>query len=193
MGSLYRRGGKRLADIALVLAGLAMFAFPMAWIAWRIRRESGRPVLFKQIRLGYRSRPFVIFKFRTMSNTGAVSPLGRRLRAAAMDEVLQLFNILKGQMSFVGPRPLVPSDLEEIKRFPPGERRFHVRPGLTGLAQIHAEKFPPLSERLEWDLKYVEQHRPWLDLSILIRSVGISLRGAWEKPAERGRDASPNE
>lgn len=181
MADLYRGGGKRLADIVLALAGLAAFALPMVWFAWRIRRESGHPVLFRQIRLGREGRPFVIFKFRTMSDTGEVSPLARQLRAAAMDELPQLINILMGQMSFVGPRPLIPEDLERIGQFPEGKRRFLIRPGLTGLAQINSAKSPTLSERLGWDLQYVKRCGPWLDGRILLRSVGVTAKGGWEK------------
>lgn len=141
--SLYRSFGKRGLDVGLSLAGLAFFALPMIWMGWRVRRESGGPVFFRQLRLGYQGHPFYLLKFRSMTPQGEVTPFGERLRAAAMDELPQLLNILKGEMSFVGPRPLIPSELEELMQFPGGKRRWDMRPGLTGLAQIHAAKRPP--------------------------------------------------
>ncbi len=97
-----------------------------------------------------------------------------------MDELPQLINILKGQMSFVGPRPLIPDELEDLGRIPEGKRRFSVRPGLTGLAQINSEKVPSLSERIRWDLAYVDQCSLWLDLRILFKSLAVTLAGKWE-------------
>jgi lipopolysaccharide/colanic/teichoic acid biosynthesis glycosyltransferase len=120
----------------------------------------------------------------------ALSPLGERLRAAAMDELPQLINILRGQMSFVGPRPLIPDELRELSRLPGGTRRLEIRPGLTGLAQLHADKAPSLEQRLGWDLAYVDRCSFGLDLRILLKSVGVSLGGRWEQP---GPKADPPE
>ncbi len=98
-----------------------------------------------------------------------------------MDELPQLFHIFKGQMSFVGPRPLIPEELEQLHRVPRGRRRFEVRPGLAGLAQLYATKVPPLAERVGWDLKYVDQCSLPLDLWIIVRSLFVTMRGAWER------------
>jgi len=179
--TLWRNGPKRLFDLAVAGLGLAFFGLPMAWIAWRIRRELGPPVLFQQTRIGTGGKPFVILKFKTMAEDGTIGPFARRLRGAALDELPQLVHIFLGQMSFVGPRPLVPEELQELDRSPGARRRFSVRPGLTGLAQVRSEKAPPLPKRLRWDLAYVRECSLRLDIRILLESVGISLRGAWER------------
>ncbi len=178
---LYRHGVKRLLDVGLAGAGLALFALPMALIAWRIRAEYGKPVLFRQKRVGKGGRVFHIWKFRTMTEEGGITPLGRWLRATALDELPQLLHIAAGQMSFVGPRPLVPEELRELHRIPQGARRLAVQPGLAGLAQVSAPKTPSLSERILWDCAYVERLCLALDLWIFVRAVWTTLRGAWEK------------
>lgn len=178
---LYRMGGKRLFDLALASVGLVVFAVPMLLIALRIYGESGRISLFRQTRIGFEGRPFIILKFRTMSETGLVSSFCQLLRSTAMDELPQLIHIVRGQMSFVGPRPIVPEDLKELDRIPGGEKRLGLRPGLTGLAQVNSEKVPSPAERLKWDLSYAERCSLWLDIRILVRSVQTTLKGAWEK------------
>ena len=182
----YGRGVKRCLDIVLAGGGLLIFALPMGWIAWRIRQILGPPVLFRQVRVGLGGKLFVVLKFRTMTPEGTV-PAGfcQCLRASAMDELPQLINILRGQMSFVGPRPLIPEELELLRQFPRGQDRLRVRPGLTGLAQLHSEKVPVLSERLHWDLAYVDRCSFIVDLKAIFRSVSVTLRGAWEKPGSK--------
>ena len=180
-------GGKRLLDLALSLAGLAFFAVPIAWIAWKIWKDSGGPILFPQTRIGLGGKTFQIWKFRTMTGEGRVTRFGNLLRATAMDELPQLVNILKGEMSFVGPRPLIPRELQELDRVPQGQRRLGVRPGLTGLAQLYSEKIPTLSERLRWDILYVDRCSLWEDARILLKSLGITLRAAWEFPGPKLR------
>ena len=181
----YLRGGKRLGDILVACAGLVVFTIPMAWIAWRAARELSLSPIFRQPRVGYRGKEFVILKFRTMSEAGSIGPFSQRLRRTALDELPQLFNILRGEMSFVGPRPLIPEELSELDRIPQGDRRLEVRPGLTGMAQIYADKVPTLAERLRWDLEYVWRCSAGLDLWILLQSVRITLRGAWERPGSK--------
>ncbi len=180
---LWRQGGKRLFDVALACFGLLVFSLPVAWIAWRIRREAGSPVLFGQDRIGRDGKIFRIWKFRTMASDGEITSLGKGLRATAMDELPQLIHILKGEMSFVGPRPLIPADLEELNRSPQGRLRLAIRPGLTGLAQVSTSKVPSLPDRLRWDLEYVERCSPWLDAWVLAQSLWFTLRGQWEKPS----------
>ena len=182
MSSWYCQWGKRTLDIGLSLFGLVLFAWPMAGIACVIFCQSGRPVLFHQARVGLRGRRFGIVKFRTMRGDDEVfSAFAHGLRMTAMDELPQLVHILRGQMSFVGPRPLVHEDLVEVHRLPEGPRRFSIRPGLTGLAQLNAIKVPSLEERLKWDLAYADQCSLWLDVRTIVKSVWVTLRGAWEE------------
>ncbi|MCM8794477.1 MAG: sugar transferase [Candidatus Omnitrophica bacterium] len=185
MVGLYRRGGKRIFDLLLSSAGLLFFALPMVWIGWRISREKTGAVFFRQLRIGYRGKLFTILKFRTLGEGNVSSNFSKILRWTAMDELPQLFNILKGDMSFVGPRPLIQKELEDLRRIPEGMDRLSVRPGLTGLAQLNSDKIPSLEERLGWDLAYVRQHSFLLDIRILLMSVFISIRGEWEKPAAK--------
>ncbi len=185
MNRWYRLGGKRLLDLLLSSLGLAFFAIPMIWMGWRIYCKSGASPIFRQTRIGEGGKPFTVLKFRTMSKSGQVYPFGTSLRATAMDELPQLIQILQGKMSCVGPRPLVPKDLETLAQIPEGEGRFWVRPGLTGLAQLYTEKSPSLSERLRWDLEYVRSCSLRLDLQILFRSILVSLRGGWERWSTR--------
>ncbi len=181
MSDWYRRWGKRVLDIGLSLFGLVLFAWPMAGIACVIFCQAGKPVLFHQARIGLRGKRFGIVKFRTMREDDRVfSAFAHSLRITAMDELPQLVHILKGQMSFVGPRPLVPDDLVEVHRMSEGPKRFSMRPGLTGLAQINAVKAPSLEERLKWDLAYANQCSLWLDMRTILKSVWVTLRGAWE-------------
>ena len=131
-----RQRTKRLFDIAGALAGVVVFAPVMAVVAVAVLIDDGRPLLFPQERLGYRRRPFVIWKFRTMRD-GKVTRAGRVLRASGLDEITQFFNILKGDMSAVGPRPLTDADVQRLGWGRAAvDFRWEVRPGLTGLAQI---------------------------------------------------------
>lgn len=183
---MYVRLFKRLFDALLAGTGLLVLALPIGGIWWYIHRKLGSPILFRQKRVGYQGETFAILKFRTMTAEGAVpGPSSAWLRATALDELPQLFNILRGQMSFVGPRPLIPEELRELDRVPDGRRRLSARPGLTGLAQLHSGKVPSLSERLRWDLAYVDHCSLPLDLQILFRSVAVTLRAAWENPGPK--------
>lgn len=187
MGGWYRRFGKRCLDITLAAAGLAFFALPMVWMAWRIRRELGVPVIFRQTRVGHEGKLFLIFKFRTMNPGGKEAPtaFSRWLRATAMDELPQLLNILKGEMSFVGPRPVIPDELADLDAVPRGKERLRVRPGLAGMAQLYSTKVPSLPERIQRDVSYVEQCSLPKDVAIILRSVAVTLRGAWERPGPK--------
>ncbi len=179
----YRRGGKRTFDIALSGFGLMLFALPMVGIAAWIRFRSGAPVFFTQKRIGYRGGPFTILKFRTLSEGKQISsPFSQQLRGTAMDELPQLINILRGEMSFVGPRPLIPEELEVLDKIPNGTDRFSTRPGLTGLAQLYDAKVPTLPQRIRWDLMYVSRCSFGLDIWIILKSILITCRGAWEHP-----------
>jgi sugar transferase EpsL len=133
----------------------------------------GRPVLFRQSRGGWKGRPFLICKFRTMT-AGRVTRLGGLLRRSSIDELPQLWNILKGEMSLVGPRPLLASYLDRYDEFQ--RRRHEVRPGLTGWAQVQGRNAMSWEERFELDAWYARNWTLGLDLMILARTVASVLR-----------------
>ena len=177
---------KRAMDV--VLAGTALAAgWPfLAALAILIRIDSPGPVLFRQERAGRRMRPFTVYKFRTMradADPYDVSPMGREdarltrlgrwLREMTLDELPQLWNVLKGDMSIVGPRPLYMSQARQFNERQ--RRRLEVRPGLTGLAQVLGRGEIPHEEKLELDVQYVERWGLWLDLKIILGSVRLLL------------------
>ncbi|MBK8914769.1 MAG: sugar transferase [Phycisphaerales bacterium] len=165
------------ATIALLLALL-----PMCWIAWRIRRDSPGPALFLQRRAGRDGRSFDLYKFRTMRTDAdpygespqsgddpRVTPFGRWLRETSLDELPQLLNVLRGEMSLVGPRPLYVQQMAEWDGRQRG--RLLVKPGLTGLAQISGRGGLTIEQKLEFDVQYVERLSVGLDLWILWRTL----------------------
>lgn len=180
MRKIYDKLIKRAADFLLSLFALAVLALPLAVLALLVRTRLGSPVLFKQERPGKNGKIFTLYKFRTMTDErnekGELLPdeirltkFGRLLRSLSLDELPELYNILKGDMSFVGPRPL-------LVRYLPlyNERqamRHNVRPGLTGLAQVNGRNLLTWEEKFEWDVKYVENISPWLDIKILFKTV----------------------
>jgi lipopolysaccharide/colanic/teichoic acid biosynthesis glycosyltransferase len=168
-------GVKRLFDIGGACAGVVVFAPVMAIIAAAVMMDDGRPVLFRQERVGYHRRPFVIWKFRTMRD-GRVTRAGRVLRASGLDEVAQFFNILAGDMSAVGPRPLTDADVRRLGWEPAAfDFRWDVRPGLTGLAQIAGAKSS--DESLAFDRAYVVRWRPLLDCQLIALSFAVNVFG----------------
>jgi lipopolysaccharide/colanic/teichoic acid biosynthesis glycosyltransferase len=170
---------KRAVDVVGAGLGLMVAAMPMAVIALAIRVRMGSPVLFRQERPGLGGRPFTLAKFRTMrSGTGddaaRLTPLGRFLRATSLDELPELWNVLVGDMSLVGPRPLL---MEYLPRYSERQARRHeVRPGLTGLAQVEGRNLVAWEERFELDVRYVETRSMALDLRIIGRTIGAVLR-----------------
>lgn len=168
-------GLKRLFDIAGACAGVVVFAPVMAIVAAAVLVDDGRPVLFRQERLGYRRRPFVIWKFRTMRD-GRVTRAGRVLRATGLDEIAQFFNILSGDMSAVGPRPLTVADVQRLGWGSAAfDFRWEVRPGLTGLAQIAGAN--SRDESLALDRAYVTRWRPLLDCQLIGLSFAVNVFG----------------
>ena len=171
---------KRLFDIAASLMGLIVLSpvllvlFILIWI------KLGWPVFFKQERPGHNGRPFKMIKFRTMTNardsSGDLLPdqlritgLGRFIRKASLDELPELFNVLKGDMSVVGPRPLL---MKYLPYYSEREKlRHQVRPGITGLAQVNGRNLLGWDERLEMDVQYVETRSFWLDIKIIFLTV----------------------
>jgi sugar transferase EpsL len=176
---------KRLLDLFGAIAGLVLLSPVFAVIAWRVRREIGSPVLFRQQRPGLGGEPFTLVKFRTMTDErgpdGELLPdgdrlpaLGRRLRSTSLDELPELWNVLRGDMSLVGPRPLL---TEYLKLYTPEQARRHeVLPGMTGWAQVNGRNAPDWETRLEMDVWYVENRSLWLDLRILVRTLATVIR-----------------
>jgi lipopolysaccharide/colanic/teichoic acid biosynthesis glycosyltransferase len=170
---------KRALDVALAALALVLLCPFMAAAALAILAESGRPVLFRQARVGRGGRSFEMYKFRSMvvdaSARGAyftsahdsrITPVGRILRRTSIDELPQLINVLKGDMSLVGPRPDLPVQRSLYTETQWAER-CSVRPGITGLAQALRRSEATQAERLSLDLRYVREHSLWLDLRIL--------------------------
>lgn len=175
-----KQPGKRTMDLILAL-GLLLGLWPiMLFSALLVRISMGTPVLYRQSRPGLAGRPFALFKFRTMreerdelgklkEDHERVTGVGMLLRKTSLDELPQLWNVLRGEMSLVGPRPLL---MEYLKHYTPEQlRRHEVMPGITGWAQIHGRNQLPFSARLEYDLWYVENWSLRLDLKILARTV----------------------
>ncbi|HWG98680.1 MAG TPA: sugar transferase [Pilimelia sp.] len=175
---------KRVLDVCGALAGLVLLAPLLGGVALLVRATLGRPVLFRQTRPGRHGRPFTIVKFRTMrevdegaglvTDAQRLTRVGRALRLASLDELPTLWNVLRGHMSLVGPRPLLMSYLD---RYTPDQARRHeVRPGVTGLAQVRGRNALSWEEKFAWDVWYVDHRSPGLDLRILAATVGVVLR-----------------
>ncbi|WP_424813323.1 sugar transferase [Roseococcus sp. YIM B11640] len=177
---MYSRFGKRCFDVAAVLLILPAAVPAMLIVASLVRWALGRPVLFRQVRAGREGVAFELLKFRSMrlgpgEDADRLTRFGRLLRATALDELPQLLNILRGEMSLVGPRPLLP---EYTARYTARQRtRLAVRPGLCGLAQAQGRNAVPWDERLEWDARYVERVTFGGDLAIIWRCARVVGRG----------------
>lgn len=199
---------KRAFDV--VISGLALLCSAPAWIliALAVKLEDGGPVFYGHERVGKGGERFCSWKFRSMRPEGEsdegpeqqataddprITRVGRFLRATALDELPQLWSIFRGDMSFVGPRPLLPEETEargdgepvRLSEFPGYEERHSVRPGLTGLAQVAVARDVPHEEKFRWDLRYVRNRSFGLDLKIFLHSLWITLRGGW---GDVGRD-----
>ena len=190
---LYRRAGKRVFDLAISLPALVLLSPLMVLLATALRLRYGSPVLFRQERPGLEGRPFTLFKFRTMSgacdsrgdplpDAERLTSFGRFLRATSLDELPELFNVLKGDMSLVGPRPLL---TQYLKLYTTEQMRRHeVRPGITGWAQVNGRNTVNWEQRFELDVWYVNRCSLWLDSKIVLLTAwkvlqreGISEEG----------------
>lgn len=172
--------GKRLFDLLAAILGLLVISPILLLVAILVRVYHGRPVLFGQKRPGLHGQPFRIFKFRTMTEARAadgsllpdeqrLSPLGRFLRASSLDELPELFNVLRGEMSIVGPRPLL---MQYLERYSPEQSRRHdVLPGITGWAQINGRNALTWEDKFRLDVWYVDHWSFWLDIKILFLTV----------------------
>jgi lipopolysaccharide/colanic/teichoic acid biosynthesis glycosyltransferase len=186
---------KRGFDVALSSIGLLISSSLWLLIAILVKREDGGPVFYTQTRTGRNGVPFRVLKFRSMvvdaeRETGAVwaaqndprvTRIGRILRATAMDELPQLWNIFRGDMSFVGPRAERPDLVGQFVQDIPGYKdRFRVRPGLTGLAQVYGQYDTPARHKLKYDKLYIRRQSFCLDLKLILSSFLITFRGKWE-------------
>lgn len=193
---------KRSFDLLLVLILLVILCIPMAIISLIILKTMGRPILFRQMRPGYRARPFMIMKFRTMNDAcgpdGRLLPdemrlmkIGKALRKLSLDELPQLFNVLKGELSFVGPRPLL---MEYLPLYTKRQARRHdVKPGITGWTQVNGRNALTWEEKFDLDIWYVDNQSFLLDMRILwmtfikvIKSEGITAAGSATMPEFKG-------
>jgi sugar transferase EpsL len=203
----YQRGGKRAFDFVAAGAALIVTLPVQGVVALLVRRRLGSPVLFRQERPGLGDRPFVILKFRTMTDEkdvhGRLLPddvrltrFGSLLRSGSLDELPELWNVMKGDMSLVGPRPLL---MKYLPLYTSEQARRHdVRPGVTGWAQVNGRNAADWHDKLAMDTWYVDHVSFWLDLRILIKTVtavftreGISAKGHATAPEFTGRDPRP--
>jgi lipopolysaccharide/colanic/teichoic acid biosynthesis glycosyltransferase len=176
---------KRLFDLVVSALLLLLLAVPMAVVALLVRLNMGSPVLFRQTRPGLDGKPFQMVKFRTMRDATdkngeplpdaeRLTAFGRFLRSTSLDELPELINVFKGEMSLVGPRPLL---MEYLDRYTSEQARRHeVRPGVTGWAQVNGRNAISWEEKFRLDVWYVDNRTWWLDLKILLMTVGKVLR-----------------
>lgn len=196
---------KRFFDFSASLLALLLLALPLLVLAWQVRRKLGSPVLFRQVRPGLNGQAFEMVKFRSMTDArdpdGVLLPdaqrltaFGRFLRSTSLDELPELFNVLKGEMSLVGPRPLL---MEYLPLYSAEQARRHeVRPGVTGWAQVNGRNAISWDDKFKLDVWYVQNHNVFLDIRILwltVRKVlvrdGISADGEATMPKFTGSDS----
>lgn len=193
---------KRLFDMSVCGAGLVVSAPIWGLVALAIKLDDGGPIFYFQARVGRGGRLFQSLKFRSMvvdagrrfeslpaaRRDPRITRVGRLLRATALDELPQLWNILKGDMSLVGPRALMPEEIETggageaipLEKIPGYEARHRVAPGLTGIAQIYADRDIPRRHKFKYDLLYLRRQSFLLDLRLILLSFWITVRGRWE-------------
>jgi len=178
---------KRLVDILISLIGLILLAIPFAAIALAIKLGSKGPIFFRQERVGLNGRVFKTWKFRTMvvgamkqglgynvaKDDPRITRVGRFLRSWSLDELPQLINVLRGEMSIVGPRPTLKYQVEQYDDFQ--RKRLLVKPGITGWALIHGRNLLTWEERIKYDVWYVDHRTIWLDLWVMIKTIWVVL------------------
>lgn len=191
---------KRACDIALAGVGVVVASPILALTALAVKFESRGPIIFKQERLGYKGRTFKIYKFRSMvvgaEKTGSgvysfkgdsrITKVGRFIRATSIDEIPQLFNILKGEMSLIGPRPALTYHPWPLEQYTEHQRRmFDVLPGVTGWAQVNGRKEVPWPERIELNVEYVNNYSLAMDLKIIWMTIYKVLTNANNNNTEK--------
>ena len=177
---------KRLLDIVVSATALLLLSPLLLYLAYLIRKNLGSPVLFQQIRPAQGGKPFKMIKFRTMRDavdkqgkplpdSERLTPFGQKLRASSLDELPELWNVLKGEMSLVGPRPLL---MEYLPLYNAQQMRRHeMKPGITGWAQINGRNATTWDERFAHDIWYIDHYSFWLDLKILC----LTFKKVWQK------------
>lgn len=179
---------KRIIDLVLSVVGLIVLSPLFLIIAICIKLDSEGPVFFLQERAGFKGKPFMIYKFRSMVNnavnmgdgyyTGENDPritrVGRFLRNTSLDEIPQLINIIKGEMSIIGPRPTLMYQVKEYDDFQ--KRRLLMKPGITGLAQVNGRNSLTWPERIKYDVKYVDNYSLWLDIKIFFKTIIVVFK-----------------
>ena len=171
---------KRLLDIIIASIALILLSPLYAYVAYKVKKNLGSPVLFRQVRPGLNGKPFEMIKFRTMKDavdaqgnplpdSERLTPFGKMLRSSSLDEMPELWNVIKGDMSIVGPRPLL---MEYLPLYSPEQARRHdVRPGMTGHAQVNGRNAIGWEEKFKLDTWYVENQSIWLDFKIMFKTV----------------------
>lgn len=171
---------KRLFDIIVSIIALVILSPVFAIVAYKVKKNLGSPVLFRQVRPGLNGKPFEMIKFRTMKDavdkdgnplpdSERLTPFGKMLRATSLDEMPELWNVIKGDMSLVGPRPLL---MEYLPLYNKRQvKRHDVRPGVTGYAQVNGRNAISWEQKFEYDVWYVENQSFWLDIKILFKTV----------------------
>jgi sugar transferase EpsL len=185
MPGFYVYNGKRILDLVITLPALMLLAIPLTILALLIKICLGGPVLFRQMRPGHYGRPFWLYKFRSMTDARdrnghplpdekRLTPFGKILRSTSLDELPELLNVLKGDLSLVGPRPLL---MQYLDRYTPEQMRRHeVKPGITGWAQVNGRNAITWEDKFELDVWYVDHQSFWLDLKIIAITVWKILK-----------------
>ncbi|UUS65271.1 MULTISPECIES: sugar transferase [unclassified Acinetobacter] len=171
---------KRLLDILIASIALVLLSPLYAYVAYKVKKNLGSPVLFRQVRPGLNGKPFEMIKFRTMKDavdaqgnplpdSERLTPFGKMLRSTSLDEMPELWNVIKGDMSIVGPRPLL---MEYLPLYNDEQaKRHNVRPGMTGHAQVNGRNAISWEEKFKLDTWYVENQSIWLDFKIMLKTV----------------------
>ena len=171
---------KRLLDIVIASSALVLLSPVYVFVAYKVRKNLGSPVLFRQVRPGLKGKPFEMIKFRSMKDavdaqgnplpdSERLTPFGQMLRSNSLDEMPELWNVIKGDMSIVGPRPLLMEYLPLYNR--EQAKRHNVRPGITGHAQVNGRNAISWEKKFELDTWYVENQSLWLDFKIMLKTV----------------------
>ena len=175
---------KRFLDIVIASFALTLLSPLYLYVAYKVKKNLGTPILFRQVRPGLNGKPFEMIKFRTMNDAldakgnplpeiERLTPFGKKLRSTSLDEIPELWNVIKGDMSIVGPRPLL---MEYLPLYSKEQaKRHHVRPGMTGHAQVNGRNAISWDEKLKLDIWYVENQSIWLDLKIMLKTIKVVL------------------